>query len=817
MGRLNGSRSFLAWVTFLGAPLLVAAPLHAQSTVSWGGVAGRLSDATGSPVSGATVRVEGARAEATSDRLGVFAVPLVSPGTYRVQVTAEGFAPHSVQVLVRPGAVTEVDLRLTTLVLLDEVVVGATILPGSTSTAPDILRGMVLAGTANTIVQLSGVTANLAEKTPRQIFARLPGVFVYDMDGSGNQVNISTRGLDPHRSWELNVRQDGVLLNSDLYGYPASHYSPPMEAIAEIEVIRGTAALQYGSQYGGLVDYRTKEPQTDGAVGGESISTVGSYGLRSTYLAAGGRSGPLTYYAYLNERRSDGYREGAESEGSAQYLTATLGLSPTVSLRAQVGRSVYSHRIPGPLTDAMFEANPRQATRARNYYSPDITVPALSLDWRRSGGAHLTATVSGVFGPRNSVQFVGFANQPDEPNPGTGSYAPREVDVDRFRSLTLETRLVAPWSAAGRQHSLSVGAALSHNRMTRRQQAPGTTGTDFDLSVTGAFRRDIVYRTVNGAFYVENLFRILPAWTVVPGVRAEIGTTRMEGQLAYYDPADLPTSIEHRYPLFGIRTSYDLRSGAEIYGGWSQAYRPQILKDVIPANALERTDPDLEDSRGWTAEAGIRGTLAQRVGYDVGVFEMRIENRFGTVLEVDPSDGSSYLLRTNVGTSRTRGLEASLEVWLLQRTGLAVLANTATSYYSGRYLRGSVVSGGANVDIAGNEVESVPSWISRSGLSVVAGRLSSNLLVSHTSASYADPLNTVAPSANGAVGVVPAYTLVDLNAGFDVTGWMRVRAGVNNLFDRKYFAKRPQFYPGPGVWPSDGRSLQLSVELSHWP
>ena len=51
------------------------------------------------------------------------------------------------------------------------------------------------------------------------------------MDGTGNQVNISTRGLDPHRSWELNIRKDGISTNSDMYGYPASHYNIPMEAV----------------------------------------------------------------------------------------------------------------------------------------------------------------------------------------------------------------------------------------------------------------------------------------------------------------------------------------------------------------------------------------------------------------------------------------------------------------------------------------------------------------------------------------------------------------------------------------------------------
>jgi Fe(3+) dicitrate transport protein len=419
-----------------------------------------------------------------------------------------------------------------------------------------------------------------------------------------------------------------------------------------------------------------------------------------------------------------------------------------------------------------------------------------------------------VFGPRESVQFVGFADTPDEPDPLTGQYSPRQVDIDRFRSLAVEARFIRPWSLAGLEQSISVGASFARNHMTRRQQGQGTTGSDFDLAIAGEFPRDIAYRTVNGAIYLENLIRPRRGWTITPGLRVEVGTTKMEGDLAYYDPADVPTEIEHRYPLFGVRTSYQVDEGPELYAGWSEAYRPQILKDVLPANALERTDPELSDSHGWTLEAGARGTFAQRFGYDVNVFEMRIGDRFGTALASDAS--GSYILRTNVGTSRTRGLELSLEAWLAQRRDFALWIYTATSFYRGVYLEGTVASGGQNVDISGNTVESVPEWMSRSGISLEAGPVSAGFLVSYVDESFADPLNTVVPSANGAVGLVPAYALADLNVGFEVAEWLRVRAGINNLFDKRYFTKRPQFYPGPGVWPSDGRSLQLSVDLSRW-
>ena len=126
------------------------------------------------------------------------------------------------------------------------------------------------------------------------------------------------------------------------------------------------------------------------------------------------------------------------------------------------------------------------------------------------------------------------------------------------------------------------------------------------------------------------------------------------------------------------------------------------------------------------------------------------------------------------------------------------------------------VGGGTRVNrsLRGNQVEGVPAFIGRSGLTATAARWSATLLASHTTASYADPLNTVAPTPNGARGRVPAYTVVDVDGAVTVTQWLRLGAGVSNVLGARYFTKRPTFYPGPGVWPSDGRALRITADLT---
>lgn len=71
-------------------------------------------------------------------------------------------------------------------------------------------------------------------------------------------MSIALRGLNPNRSWELNTRQNGYDISSDIFGYPEAYYNPAMEAVDKIELIRGGSALQFGPQFGGLVNYVLK-------------------------------------------------------------------------------------------------------------------------------------------------------------------------------------------------------------------------------------------------------------------------------------------------------------------------------------------------------------------------------------------------------------------------------------------------------------------------------------------------------------------------------------------------------------------------------
>ena len=677
---------------------------------------------------------------------------------------------------------------------------------------PNIYGTYLMGGKRSESIRLSEIDANVAEKTPRQVFARIPGVFVYDMDGTGNQINIATRGLDPHRSWENNVRQNSVITNSDMYGYPASHYSPPMESIDRVELVRGTASLQYGAQFGGMLNYVTKQADTTRRFGFETINSVGSYGLRSTYNAIGGRIGKWTYYAYYYRRHSDGYRENSRSDAQAQFGRLHYQATGRLGFTAELGRSTYVYQIPGPLTDAMFAQNPRQSTRSRNYFNPDIYIPSLKADWQLSDRTRLLWTVSAVLGARNSVQLDAFATVPDTISRVTGQYRPRQVDVDNFNSYTSETRLLHRYKLGGVGATLATGIQLISTDLHRRQLGIGTTAGDFDLTLTDPFKRDLHFRTKNLAVFAENQFQLTDRLTVSPGIRVEQGKTEMRGSITYYAPENLPTDISHHFALLGINAQYRANDAVKVYGGWSQSYRPVVFKDIIPTSVYERIDKNLKDAYGYNAEIGVDGHW-EGVHLNLTVFDLLYRNRLGTLLLANP-DGTNYIFRTNIGDSRSTGVEALIETQLLRADKMLISGFTSTAYNNARYINGRVSAGTENRSVTGNQVESAPRWTSRNGLTARYGTASLTLQYSYVAQTFSDALNTPTPSANGAVGPVPAYSLWDLNGTWRIKRLLTVRGSVNNLLNQQYFTKRPTFYPGPGVWPSDGRSAVLTVGLT---
>lgn len=689
--------------------------------------------------------------------------------------------------------------------ILSEVIVKHAGIPANFSSMPSVKNGIIYSGKKSELIRLGALPANVSERVGRQVFAKIPGAFIYDMDGSGNQMNFSFRGLDSHRGWEFNLRQDGVLLNSDLYGYPASHYSMPLESIGSIEIIRGTGSLQYGAQFGGMVNYVTKKASKK-PFSLENMTSLGSFNTYTNYSSVSGTIGKFSYLGYVSNRSADGYRDQTHSQYDAQHIRLNYEFHPNLHASLSWSRSNYLFRMAGPLTDVQFAQNPKQATRSRNYFNPTISIPALELNWNPGKNSAVKFTSSILLGDRNSILFDKTADVVDVAT--NGNFASRQVDIDNFNSWTNEFRFLQSYQMG----TLTLGIQYLSNDLRRRQLGKGGTGSDFDLSISSTgFVRDMNLKTDNLAFFIENKWNISDRLSWNAGVRYESGETNMSGTIAYLETSLVSNKIAHQFPLLGTSFEYKLAKSQQIYGGISQAFRPVIFKDIIPASTYDRADKNLQDAKGYNMELGYRGTW-RNLQWDVSGFQLQYDNRLGKLAQTD-TQGNFYLLQTNIGNSLTTGIEISLQAEFQLAPKLALSLFTATSQMNARYQNASIRNGNANVSIDGKVVESVPDWISRNGMTLRYRKLSFSGLYSYVGQSYADALNTEKPSANGAVGLVPTYTLLDLFAELKISSSLVLKTAMNNVLDKSYFTKRPQFYPGPGIWPSDGRSLQMTIQL----
>lgn len=795
-------------VSFLGFVfLLLGLPVLAQQKPM--NISGTIKDENDIPIPGVSVFITEIKKGTVTDDTGWFSIKDINADQCHIEFSVTGYRNKTI-ILSREKEMEGISIVMEKNIseMANIRVWGKNDPLSSVQRMKDISGTLITAGKKNEVINISNANANIALKTGRQLFAKVPGVFVYDMDGSGNQVNIATRGLDPHRSWEFNIRHNGVITNSDMYGYPASHFNPPMESIEKVELIRGTAALQYGAQFGGMINYVSKKPDSTRLVRYENMTTAGSFGLFSTYNALSGKSGKWSYYGYFSKRIAKGYRKNSSSDFDGQFLSIAYQVNSELLIKAELGHSKYVYELPGPLSDNMFIADPRQSTRSRNWYSPDIYVPSFSAEWKLGAKTVMQFLVSGVYGTRNSVQFIGFADAKDTINAITNQYKNRQVDIDRFNSITTEARISHRFSLGKIRSVLSAGVQYMHNDLHRTQQGKGTTGSDYDLSlVLPGWGRDLHFKTKNLAVFAENIFYLSPAWSISPGVRIEDGKTNMSGYISYYDSVKLPLSIQHQFPLFGISTQYQLNDNSRFYAGIGQAYRPVIFKDVVPASSLEVIDPNLKDAYGFNAEAGFSGNWKGQISFDISYFHLRYDNRIGSMI-LEDANGGAYNYKTNTGNSVTDGVELFVEAVALKGgNNFSLSVFTSDSWMNARYKKGSVVVGKNNIDISGNKLESAPSWISRNGLKMTYKNISSSLQYSYVSETFSDPFNTKVPPPNGSKGPVPAYGLWDIDASMNFLKLFQLKMGVNNLLNKQYFTKRPTFYPDPGIWPSDGRSF----------
>jgi len=805
---------------------LLSGNLQAQHSLS-----GRVFDAaTNEPIPGVEVFLPGISRTALTDRQGTFSIAELPNDTYTVYLFLEGYNTIEEEVVIQDQDVVQ-DFRLTDL----QVQLSAVVVREEQERIYALKRLRAVEGTAiyagkkTEVILLEQLTVNAAANNARQIYGQVSGLNIQEANDAGLQLNIGGRGLDPNRSASFNTRQNGYDISADVLGYPESYYTPPAEALREIQIIRGAASLQYGTQFGGLVNFVFKKPSNQ-KIALTSRQTVGSFGLRTTFNSLSGTVGKFSYYTFYNYKQGDGFRPNADFKSHNFYAHLGYQFTPKTKLAAEVTYLDYVAHQAGGLTDAQFYRDPTYSNRTRNWFAVDWLLYSLRLDHKFSVNTDFSVQFFGLDASRKAVGFrTNRVSQVDDLE------APRDLLIGEFDNWGVETRLLNRYKIGKHDAVFLIGNKYYHST-NEAFQGPGTNGTDADFRPALAqfptydAQSDFTFPNRNLAFFIENIFYLRDNLSLTPGLRYEYIRTRSDGGFRAIDRDLAGNPIRDQYFednrdfarnifLAGLGLSYKPQAHTEWYLNFSQNFRSVTFSDIRVVNPSDQVDPNISDERGFTADVGWRGRL-DKFTFEVGGFGLLYDDRLGEVLRPRTRvtaegvtvevPGPPVRWRGNIGQAFIFGLEGLLDWNLLGTFSQKEQPEMQLNYFINLALTHSEYFASEIPNVAGKRVEFMPAVNVKTGLRFGYKNLLGSIQYTYLAEQYTDATN--APqnkqdNLSGIIGSVPAYSILDLSLSYRFCKWLKVEASVNNLLDNSYFTRRTTGYPGPGIIPSAPRNF----------
>ena len=672
--------------------------------------------------------------------------------------------------------------------------------------------GVIYSGQKNEVLILDSLDANTAQDNPRQVLGRVPGSNYSETEGSGFPSNgIGFRGLNPTQSIETNTRQNGYNIAGDIYGYPESYYLTPLEATERVEIIRGASSLQFGPQFGGVVNYIVKSGPDDKPFEFTTEQTGGSYGLMNTFNSAGGTLGKWNYYAFVKYEYEEGWRPNSQMQQATGFAKVEYKANDNFKIGLEYSLLRNLLHMPGGLDDASFNQNPDRSFRARNWLVTPWNIAALTSTYKISDKTSLSLKSALNISSRSIVwrNEDGGPQTADSINPITNSYVPREVEHEYFKSSTTELRLISNYSIGDKEQTLAAGVRFFSGWMQRQEGGIGSTGSDANFTnyaPGSSYQNDLDFTTLNVAPFIENTFHVGSSLSITPGFRFEYIKSTATGHVMDSTGSDYIPVNENKgrnIPLAGIALQYKTTRTTNIYANLTQAYTPISYSFLYPMgmDIDAKIDPNLKDVTGYNADLGYRGNLKNYLTFDVSGFYMAHNNNIA-IETFNPNTNPTFY-ETNVGDAVHIGIESYEEINVVKLFTKHSRVGTISFFNSFAYDHATYVNG----LYKGNGAEYAPATIERFGITYALKRFSTTFLFSHTAKSFADAGNTVF-SPDAEVGIIPAYTVMDWAASLKIKNY-NIKIGVNNLADARYFTFRTVEYPGPGIIPSTARTMYV--------
>jgi len=719
---------------------------------------------------------------------------------------------------IKPNTEINIFFKKETKILSEVIIKGQKIKEFQLKRLKDVEGTSIYAGKKTEVILVDQSMANLASNNARQIYNQISGLNIYQNDDAGLQLHIGGRGLDPNRTSNFNTRQNGYDISADVLGYPESYYTPPAESLRQIQIIRGAASLQYGTQFGGLINFIIKEP-TNKKFEIVSRNSVGSNKLYTNYTSMSGKKKNFSFYSYYNYKKGDGFRNNSVYNSNNFYIHLSQKISDKIKVSGEVSYLKYLAQQAGGLSDRMFNLDPLQSNRERNWFELDWLLYNFKLDHKLKNNNNLSFSFFGLDAARNTLGFR--SNRVDQVDPLTE----RDLIKGNFNNYGFEVKFLNNYKLFNRKNVFVIGGKYYKSKTTSNQ-GPGSKNSDADFNFyldkypNYTNQSNYIYPNKNFAFYGENVFYLNDKISFTPGFRFENIITKSKGS---YKQINLDgagnviynnTVFENRdnrrsFVLLGLGTSFKLKNNTELYTNISENYRSVTFADISIINPAYSINPDISDESGFTYDLGLRGNLKQKVSFDLTFFNMFYNNRIG-FSQKEFKDGSVKSERGNIGDAIIYGVESNFDFDLnnliinSDNTSLNYFINTA--FIDSEYIR-SEENG-----VVGKKVEFVPRVNFKTGIKYGYQNLIFNLQYSYISNQFTDSSNADEGNISGIIGKIPEYYLLDFSFSYLVKS-LRFEGGINNITNSLYFTRRATGYPGPGIIPSPPRNIYFTLQL----
>jgi len=607
----------------------------------------------------------------------------------------------------------------------------------------------------------------------------VPGVNARDEEGYGAIPNIGIRGLSPNRSTKVLILEDGAPIQPSLFLSNASYYSPPVERISSIEVLKGATGLRYGpNTIGGVINYQSKTPLKDGIVKGK----LGSHGYRLLELEAGTSSeqksmggGINLITSEANGFRNNGYRmndilvKGGMAIGQSQWLGLKLTRYENEINTSYVGLrpDEFIHTpTKNPAPDDQFLSN-RTSFDINHELEIDTSTKLKTLMywsqlernfWRRDVASKT----------RQGTSFVDC---------GGAAYCVTGRNRN-FDMLGIDSRLFTNYQAFGIQNESEIGVRLHSETMSNKTERSNAGPRARTGVITGNENNDA--KAV--ALYLQNRFLFTDQFAVTPGVRVESYRQNRKNEMNGVQGQANNTEL-----VPGIGATWQLAPELQLYSSVYKGFAPAMISAAISGDGV---DQKLDAERSMNIEFGFRGQ-AQKWTYEGAAFRMDFSNQ---IVNQALSGGIS---KTNGGQSLHQGAEGALGYAIT--SAWSVLANAT-------YIPVAEFKGGALGPI-GNRIPYTPKLTGNLGLNYSKDGLKSFLNAYHVSSQYADSVNTVEESNDGTKGLIPSFTTLNWSFVYSPKRDIKLFGVVRNLFDKKFISGRSP----DGIFPGAERNFELGL------